>query len=211
MLEIYSAEVCPFAQRTRALLTHLDVPFELHEIDLDDRDPDFLGLTPTGKVPLLVDGEVRIYESQIINEYLAEKHAWEPAWAGDPYLRARQRLAMKQWDDVVLPAFYGSLRETGDLDASRRDEVSGELDELSRTIGLMVPEVESLLAFHVATHWARMRWLRAHTGVVELVEGRPTVLGWLDRTLEIPAVQRTLPDREETVRRYEEHFVAATG
>ncbi len=31
MLEIYSAHGCPFAHRTRALLTYLGVPFKLHE------------------------------------------------------------------------------------------------------------------------------------------------------------------------------------
>lgn len=207
MLEIYSAEICPFAQRTRALLTHLGVPFELHEVDLDDRDPGFLDLTPTGKVPLLVDGDLVLYESRVINAYLAEKQGWERAFAADPRLRARQRLAMKQWDDVVVPAFYASMRDPAALDEERRYAIAGEIGELAGTLDLMAPEVESLLAFHMAPHWARMVWLRSRTGLVELIGARPTVREWLDRAAAIPAVQETLPGRERTVRRYEARYV----
>ncbi len=207
MQKIYSSEGCPFAHRTRALLTHLGVPFELHEIDLANRDPGFLKLTPTGRVPLLVDGDFTLYESQIINEYLAEAYGWDRAFAADPRLRARQRLAMKQWDAAVIPAFYDSLRNPGSLDAARRAAVSKELDQLAATMEQMGPEVVSLLAFHVATHWARMVWLRSYTCVVELVEDRPALWEWLDRAAQIPAVQETLPEREATVRRYEERYV----
>ena len=168
MLKIYSAEGCPFAHRSRALLNHLGVPFELHEIDLANRDSEFLKLTPTGRVPLLANGDFVLYESQIINTYLAEVHGWERALANNPRLRARQRLAMKQWDTTVLPAFYDSLRNPASLDTARSAAVSKELDQLAATVEEMGTEVESLLAFHVATHWARMGWLRSYTGVVEL-------------------------------------------
>ncbi len=207
MLKIYSAEGCPFAHRSRALLSHLGVPFELHEIDLANRDSEFLKLAPTGRVPLLADGDFVLYESQIINAYLAEVHGWERAFANNPRLRARQRLAMKQWDAIVLPAFYDSLRNPASLDTARSAAVSKELDQLAATVEGMGLEVESLLAFHIATHWARMGWLRSYTGVVELVEERPTLREWLDRAAQIPAVQETLPDRDATVRRYEERYV----
>ncbi len=207
ILEIYSAHACPFAHRTRALLTHLRVPFKLHEIDLDDRDPHFLKLSPTGRVPLLVDGDFTLYESQVINEYLTDVHDWGRAFATDSRLRARQRLAMKQWDSVVLPAFYASLRDPATLDAKQRDTVGRELDELARTTEQMGPEVHGLLAFHVGTHWARMAWLRSYTGLPELVDDRPALRKWLDRAAASPALLETLPDRKATVRRYEKRYV----
>ncbi len=148
-----------------------------------------------------------MYESQIINEYLADLHDWDCAFAADPRLRARQRLAIKQWDAKILKAFYASLRDPAWLDVERREEVGRELDELARTIEQMDHEVESLLAFHVATHWARMVWLRSFTGLPELVDERPQLREWLDRTARIPALLETLPDREATVRRYEDRYV----
>ena len=113
---------------------------------------------------------------------------------------------MKQGDATILRAFDPSLRDPASLDADRRDELGRELDELSRTIEQMGPEVESLLAFHVATHWARMVWLRPYIGLPELVDERPELGEWLDRAARIPALLETLPDREATVRRYEHRY-----
>ena len=98
MLSLFSADACPFAHRTRALLTHLGVEFQVREIDLQNRDPEFLKISPTGKVPLLVDGGTVLYESRIINDYLAEKLDWATAYSADPAERARQRYgAAPRW------------------------------------------------------------------------------------------------------------------
>ncbi len=159
-MKLYSAQVCPFAQRTRALLAHLDIPFELHEIDLHNRDPEFLALSPTGRVPMLVDDDFTLYESQVINEYLAETRGWTGALASDARLRARQRLAMKQWDEIVVETFYDSMRAGGMVDPERRDRIGRELDQLAITVDADEGRVHTLLAFHCAPHWARMDWLR---------------------------------------------------
>ena len=159
-MKLYSAQVCPFAQRTRALLVHLDVPFELHEIDLRNRDPEFLRLSPSGRVPMLVDDGFRLYESQVINEYLAEAYGWRSALASDARLRAYQRLAMKQWDEIVVETFYDSMGAGGIIDPKLRGRVERELDQLAMTVDADEKRVHTLLGFHCAPHWARMDWLR---------------------------------------------------
>lgn len=209
MIDVYSAGICPFAQRVRALLTHLEIPFEVHEIDLSDRDPEFLELTPTGKVPLLVDGDFRLYESAIVNEYLADVHDWHAALPEEPRLRARARLAMKQWDETVLPPFYETLGEPA-LFEQHREAVTAELDEIERTVRALEPGA-SLPSLHCATHWVRMDWLREHTQIVAAVEERPVLHAWLEAAGRLPAIRRTLPDRDETVRAYEKRYVGATG
>jgi glutathione S-transferase len=42
--------------------------------DGENRRPPYLALNPMGKVPALVDGDLRLWESNAINWYLAEKH-----------------------------------------------------------------------------------------------------------------------------------------
>lgn len=202
MIQLYSATACPFAQRTRALLTHLGVPFKLVEIDLNDRDPEFLELTPTGKVPLYVEGQEKLYESHVINGYLAEKHGYDQAFDEDPYLRARERLAMAQWDQVIAPAFYRSLRDPASFDADAKKKVTAELDELLRTTYAVGSPNGSLLSFHCAPFWARMDWLRAKSPIGEMVCERIQLRKWLDEAAAQPAVQETLPNREATVARY---------
>ena len=199
MVTIYSQNGCPFAHRTHALLTHLEIPFELKEIDTQNRPPELLRLSPTGRVPFLVHGDFTLYESQIINDYLADTLEWANAYSADPGLRARQRLAMKQWDSTILPAgFYGAMRYPLSFDRTARDAVEKELDQLTITIDQMGETVVSLLAIHLASFWAQMNWLRDYTPLVEFIEARPSLKRWLDKAVAIRAVQKTLPNRNAT-------------
>lgn len=200
MYVLYSADACPFAHRVRALLTHLDVPFELREIDLEDRDPAFLALSPTGRVPLLVAGDAVLYESAVVLEYLAEAHGFGGAFATDAMVRARQRLAAKQWDDVVLSAFYASLGSGGELADERVDRLARELGEIEATA--IRSEPGSLLGFTLAPHWMRMDWVRDLGPVPALVDAHAELREWLAAAVALPAVEATAPDRETVVARY---------
>ena len=51
-----------------------------------------LQYSPAGKVPVLVDGDQRIWESLAILEYLAEKFPKQKLWPDDPRARARARI-----------------------------------------------------------------------------------------------------------------------
>ena len=211
MITIFSSAGCPFAHRTRALLEHLNEPFELREVDLDNRDPELLELSPNGKVPFLVDGDFRLFESGVINDYLAEKLGFETAYSDDVELRALQRLVMRRWDEVVVPTFYDTLRRPEILEEELRASLSRELAFLSTAVLRMEEAVENLAAIHVATHWTRMDWLRDFTPLPALIDEHPALRRWLDRAAELPTVQRTLPSREETVERYRRRYVEPTS
>ena len=211
MITIFSSAGCPFAHRARALLEHMNEPFELREVDLDDRDPELLELSPTGKVPFLVDGDLKLFESAVINDYVAEKLGFDGAYSDDLERRALQRLVMRRWDDIVVPAFYRTLRRPGILEEELRATLSRELAFLSTAVSRMEDDAESLAAFHVTTHWIRMDWLRGFTRLPALIDEHPALRRWLDRVAKLPAVQRTAPNREETVERYRRRYVATTG
>lgn len=71
-----------FAPRTRAtrprwILEELGVPYELVQVDLskgEQKQMAHIRLHPLGKVPVLVDGDVTIFESAAICMYLADKY-----------------------------------------------------------------------------------------------------------------------------------------
>src|SRR5205085_8494941 len=50
-----------------------------------------LVVSPTGKVPALLDGDVHIWESLAILEYLAERFPAAGIWPEDPHQRAHAR------------------------------------------------------------------------------------------------------------------------
>jgi glutathione S-transferase len=47
--------------------------------------------SPSGRVPVLIDGDITVWDSLAIAEYLAEKHPEQPLWPRDPAARAVAR------------------------------------------------------------------------------------------------------------------------
>lgn len=198
MLTLYALDGCPYAQRSRAQLTHRAIAFDLRLIDPRNKPADFLALSPTGRVPLLVDDDATLYESAIINEYLREKFEWTDGLSRGVYQRARERLAMAQFDSVIVPAFWASLKAGGALDEQKRKAVERELEELEKTAEAADARV-NLLGLHVITHVIRWRWLGDATPFPALLAARPVLTKWLDELAALPAIESTLPDREKTV------------
>lgn len=78
--------------RARWVLQELGVEFEAISINLqagEHRAPDFLAINPTGKLPVLVDGEQIITESVAIALYLGEKYPESNLVPTDLLLRAQ--------------------------------------------------------------------------------------------------------------------------
>lgn len=63
------------SMRSLWLLYELDIDFELKTYAFGNelRDPDYLAIHPLGRVPCLVDGELTLFETGAITEYLCEK------------------------------------------------------------------------------------------------------------------------------------------
>ena len=69
------------------------IPFEEQRIALEQPDTRdrLLAVSPSGRVPVLVDGDAVIWDSLAICEWLAERHPEARLWPADPLLRARAR------------------------------------------------------------------------------------------------------------------------
>jgi glutathione S-transferase len=66
----------PNPQKIRFALTELGLDCETVPVDLikrDNRTSEFLALNPVGRVPVLVDGDLTLWESHAILAYLGEK------------------------------------------------------------------------------------------------------------------------------------------
>src|SRR4029450_69350 len=87
-LTLVSHHLCPYVQRAAISLAEKEVPFERIWIDLADKPQWFKAISPLGKVPVLRvkradGGEVSIFESAVILEYLEETTGF-PLHPGDP-------------------------------------------------------------------------------------------------------------------------------
>lgn len=78
-LTVYGNKIATCTQRLLILLEELNLKYELREIDLmkgQQKDPRYLILQPFGKVPAVVYGEHKLFESRSILRYIA-KHNTE--------------------------------------------------------------------------------------------------------------------------------------
>ena len=108
-VKIYSASVCPFAQRSRMVLRVKGVDFEVIEINLGRKPDWFFQVSPYGKVPVLQRGSDRVWESAIINEYLEEVFPEPPLMPRDPGERAIARIWIDFANSNLVPTFYKLL------------------------------------------------------------------------------------------------------
>ena len=99
------------------LLRHHEVPFE--EIVLPLGQPDsrarILEHSPSGKVPCLLHGPLKVWESLAICEYAAETLALPQAWPLDPTARAMARAMSAE-----MHAGFADLRRELPFDALRK-------------------------------------------------------------------------------------------
>ena len=73
MMVLYSGTTCPFSQRCRFVLFEKGMDFEIRDIDLYNKPEDISVMNPYGQVPILVERDLILYESNIINEYIDER------------------------------------------------------------------------------------------------------------------------------------------
>jgi glutathione S-transferase len=81
------------------------IPFDEEVISLNAEDfkARLSPLSGTGKVPVLVDGVVRVWESLAILEYLAEKFPAAGLWPADPAARALARALASEMHAGFVP------------------------------------------------------------------------------------------------------------
>jgi glutathione S-transferase len=92
-LVIANKNYSSWSMRPWVLMRALQIPFteRLLPFHTNHEGGDFRNFSPSGRVPCLVDGAVRVWDSLAITEYLAERHAG--IWPQDPVARAWARSA----------------------------------------------------------------------------------------------------------------------
>lgn len=86
------------------MIEELEQPYEFVEVKL--RSPQAYELNPSGKVPILVDGDLTVTDSAAICIYLADKHA-ERGMGAAPGLRGRAE--MDSWMHFAQSEFEAPL------------------------------------------------------------------------------------------------------
>lgn len=99
---LYSGTTCPFSQRCRFVLFEKGMDFEVIDIDLFNKPKDIIKMNPYGQVPILVERDLILYESNIINEYIDERFPHPQLMPSDPIQRARVRLFILNFEKELF-------------------------------------------------------------------------------------------------------------
>jgi len=145
-LTLYYGSGSPYAWRAQLALEHKALPYERRVLSFSARDqlkPEFIVLNPRHKVPVLVDDDFALYESNAIVEYLDEAYPGRgaPLFPGDARQRALVRRLVLEVDnyfdhavDIVGTQAFGKQpgeREPAKI-AEGREAVAAEAGLFTR-------------------------------------------------------------------------------
>ena len=93
-MKLYSMQASNNCRRVNATVQHLGLDVEVVEQNMGDlKKPEYLAINPNGKVPALVDGDLKLWESRAIMQYLASKKPGTPFWPND----AKKQADITRW------------------------------------------------------------------------------------------------------------------
>jgi len=101
MMRLYSGTTCPYSHRCRIVLYEKGMDFEVIDVDLMGRAEDIALINPYNKVPVLVERDLILYESNIINEYIDERFPHPQLMPPDPVMRGRARLFLHRFEQEL--------------------------------------------------------------------------------------------------------------
>ncbi len=197
MIRLYDYPDCPFCQKVRVVLAEKDLEYERVHVDLrknEQKAPEFLKLNPYGKVPVLIDDDIVVYDSTIINEYLNEEYPNPPLMPEDSAGRARVRLLEDFCDNSFVPPAGMVLAEIHKPEAERdAEKVRRYQGEVARVLARLEPLLDGkeylVGEFSLADVAFIPRVLILHQLGVEVESRLQNVQAWIARLRERPSVR----------------------
>jgi len=191
-----------YAPNTRAvrivwLCNELGLDYELEHFKLGDpamRAPDYLGVHPLGRVPALEDGDVRIFESGAIVEYILARYG-EGRMVPD--VGSPEFPAYLQWlhyaEGMIMPPVNTIVVETILLPPERRNQAN--VDRATKLLGRMLTAVDAALEGRdfLAGEFSGADIMTGHASIVAArlgadMAGRDNLAAYIDRLQARPAL-----------------------
>ncbi len=199
MMILYSGTSCLFSHRCRIVLFEKGMDFEIKHIDDFERQEEVASLNPYGALPILVERDLILYESNIINEYIDERFPHPQLMPADPAMRARARLMLHNLENDL----FSRVRELDNpenkqLEKTRtlvRDNLTQIAPLFSRNRYMMGDDYTML---DVAI--APLLWRLGHYGI-QLPRQAASILKYAEMLFARPAFAEALTPVEKSMRK----------
>ena len=204
MMVLYSGTTCPYSHRCRFVLFEKGMDFEIRDVDLYNKPEDISVMNPYGQVPILVERDLILYESNIINEYIDERFPHPQLMPGDPVARARVRLFLFNFEKELFTHVNTLENRSGgkptdkELDKARsqiRDRLT-QLAPIFQKNRYMLGDDFSMLDVAIAP----LLWRLDYYGI-ELSKNAAPLLKYAERIFSRPAYIEALTPSEKVMRK----------
>jgi stringent starvation protein A len=204
MMVLYSGTTCPFSQRCRFVLFEKGMDFEIRDVDLYNKPEDISIMNPYGQVPILVERDLILYESNIINEYIDERFPHPQLMPADPVMRARARLFLFNFERELFVHVQQLERrdhnkDSGKLMERARQQIRDRLTQLTPIFmknKFMLGEDFSMLDVAIAP----LLWRLDHYAI-EMPKTAAPLMKYAERIFSRPAYIEALTPSEKVMRR----------
>lgn len=130
MMNLYSGTTCPFSHRCRIVLYEKGMDFQVIDVDLFAKPEDIAIINPYGRVPVLVERDLILYEPNIINEYIDERFPHPQLMPADPIMRARARQLLITMEREVF-SYIEALEKNSKAADRSRVQIRDRLTEMA--------------------------------------------------------------------------------
>lgn len=128
-MKLYSGPLSLFARKVEIALHEKSLPFEREMVPFTQaagyapKHPAVLAANPKGQVPVLIDGDLTLFDSTVIFEYLEEAYPTPPLYPAGAKPRARCRLIELEADEVLLPMVRNLMYRNAPPDPDRERQL----------------------------------------------------------------------------------------
>lgn len=203
-MKLYSGPLSLFTGKVRIALAEKGLAYELVSVPFSragyqPKHPVVLAVNPKAQVPVLEDGELFLYDSTIIFEYLEDRHPEPALYPADAVARARCRQLEGAADEILFPSVFELITEVFyKPDAATRD--AARIRRATEIIARHYDGLEASLgerawlcpSFSVADIGYWMTITFASSLGAGLGDAHPRLRAWYDRVLARPSVTAEL-------------------
>lgn len=199
IMALYSGYDCMCSHGCRIVLLEKEVECQIIYLDENSMLEELAELNPYHETPTLIDRDLVLYGTQIINEYLDERLPHPPLMPVDPVNRGRARLMVlrleREWMRPVLSLLANPKRkDAGDIRQNLRDGLIA-MSSLFTAQAYMMGDEFSLVDCYVAPLLWRLPSLE-----ITLPRQAKPILEYADRIFERPSFIESLTEQERELR-----------
>jgi glutathione S-transferase len=196
-LRLFSGPLSMFGMKAQIAAIEKGLDFELvlvpFETAYEPKHPDVVRINPKRQVPVLIHGDLEIFDSTQIFEYLEDLEPDPPLWPADRDARARARLLELKSDEVYFPhiiRLMGLQEKHGDpAFAAARASAHGFYHEMNSLLADREYLAGAYSFADIAFYMAQVFGARMGAPIDS---GTPHLIRWRDRITTRPAVEAVL-------------------